>query len=216
MSNKYQIPDLEKKKFDWQFVFVGTAILFVMFIISFFANIGGTRNYLCTRAWFQPICAATNLSILSFSREDVAWYEASEAKSCTGIEQYLAKYPNGKNAQVAAARLSGRKLVEHADWEEKQAEVDIHYTRFLNQYLVKTGPARNFASAKHDAIENAKAQAREVECEQYSSGNFKLNSVRIKPQTWNCSGEGDGQFCDFDGSVICYYSEKLISVGDEC
>lgn len=216
MSNKYQIPDLQKKEFDWQSIFTGAFVLIVLFIVAMIGNIGGTRSYLCTRDWFRPVCAATNLSFFRFSREDVVWYEASEAKSCAGIEQYLAKYPNGKNAQLATARLSGRALVEQADWQEKQTEVDIHYTRFLNQYLVKPNPAPSLSRAKHDAVENAHAEALEVACLPFKNGNFKLDRARIKPQNWNCTIEGTGHACDFDGTVTCNYSEKSINFAEQC
>jgi|GEM_PF-5425985 hypothetical protein len=216
MNNKYAIDVLGRKRFDWRLVIGGALITLLVTIIALVANVGGMRNYLCTRYWFRPVCAATNMAIFRFSREDVAWYDASEARSCTGIEQYLAQYPNGKFAQIAASRLSGRRLVEQIDWREDQAEVEIQYTKYLNQHLVKPNPARNLANAKNNATDNAKSQARQVECLPYATGIFKLESVRIKPQTWNCTVEGNGQTCDFAGTAICYYSEKSVSYNDEC
>lgn len=177
--------------------------------IGFLSNVGGAQQYACSQSWFRHACAAMRLGGIAGSEEQRFWDQISTAQSCDGYRSYIARYSGGEFVSVANARLGAARRMERETWKDEDRPLPLQ----VNAPLAGSASP---AEARAVSIASARKDAYDLLCKPYSTGEFRLGDVEIKPERWACSSRDGGTACGFEGVAICHVRVRTINVTEDC
>jgi TIR domain len=168
---------------------------------AFANNVLQVQNRACVAPVAQPglsdLCGALGLGARPVRDERLAWAAREEGK-CDGLRTHLQRFPSGAYRDTAQALLNARSVVVETSWKLGEQPQPL---RLL---VGRDGDASiDDAAAKARAIERGTKRAEQM-CRDFdAAGLTRLQAALVEPQEWQCSREGGGVVCGFEGKALC-------------
>jgi hypothetical protein len=179
---------------------------------AFANNVLQVQNRACAMPVAQPglsdLCGALGLGARPPREERLAWAARAEGR-CDALRLHLQRFPNGAYRDTAQALLNARSVVVETSWKPGEQPQPL---RLL---VGRDVPAStDDAAARASAIERGTRKAEQM-CRDFdAAGLTRLLSAQVEPQEWQCSREGRGYVCGFEGKALCR-QEQLQRVENE-
>jgi hypothetical protein len=153
------------------------------------------------------MCGALGLGNRPTERERIEW-AAREPGSCTALRTYIDHFPHGALHDDAASLLAARRVTQKEIWTPAQHSLAIFQPR-------DDTPSATRAAAQAVALARAQAGAQR-QCGAFAAtASFRLTSA-APARVWDCSPEGKGVTCGFEGEAVCELDERRVQEIETC
>ena len=179
---------------------------------AFTFNTFDLAGMVCRTPGLQPglsdFCGACRLGGRPTRQERLAW-ESRPAGSCQALRDHIARFPEGAYRREAADLLTARRVSTEEVWTAGVRSLAL----FQGQ---ESAPASSQAAAEARALASAQAKAESL-CRGFAATTaFRFIAAAPKAQTWNCSPQGGGFVCGFDGEASCTLQERASVEHEAC
>ncbi len=138
------------------------------------------------------------------TREERVDFEAIPSGSCEALSAYRAKHESSPLRPVVDSRLNDRHPSSEPLWTARTVSLPLFHSADETTYP-------SLAAAQQGAPKSAEGEGRRLCNTLVTSGNFRLNGLRVNADKWQCDKTTDGYRCGFDGTVVCETGEKSVS-----
>jgi hypothetical protein len=180
--------------------------------LAFGLDLFRMQEQVCGLPLLQPqmsdMCGGLGLGKRPTERERMAW-AARQPGSCSDLRTHIERFPKGAFHDDAASLLAARRVIEKEVWTPVQHRLAIF------QPQDDTFSATR-AAAQAAALARAQAGAQR-QCGAFAAtASFRLTSATAAAQVWDCSPQGNGVTCGFEGEAVCALDERRVQEIETC